>query len=42
MPVAANLNIARFPIVPDTKLQDAGNRFWLLLVAQGVEDWVQR
>lgn len=23
-------------------LQDAGNRFWLLLVAQGVEDWVQR
>jgi hypothetical protein len=25
-----------------TKLQDAGNRFWLLLVAKGVEDWVQR
>jgi hypothetical protein len=24
------------------KLQDAGNRFWLLLVAQGIEDWVQR
>jgi hypothetical protein len=23
-------------------LQDAWNRFWLLLVAQGVEDWVQR
>jgi hypothetical protein len=23
-------------------LQDAGNRFWLLVVAQGVEDWVQR
>jgi hypothetical protein len=23
-------------------VQDAGNRFWLLLVAQGVEDWVQR
>jgi hypothetical protein len=23
-------------------LQDAGNRFWLLLIAQGVEDWVQR
>jgi hypothetical protein len=23
-------------------LQDVGNRFWLLLVAQGVEDWVQR
>jgi hypothetical protein len=25
-----------------TKLQDAGNRFWLLMVAKGVEDWVQR
>jgi hypothetical protein len=24
------------------KLQDAGNRFWLLVVAEGVEDWVQR
>lgn len=24
------------------KLQDAGNRFWLLIVAEGVEDWVQR
>ncbi|MGB3903428.1 MAG: hypothetical protein WBB22_00755 [Anaerolineae bacterium] len=23
-------------------LQDAANRFWLLLVAKGVEDWVQR
>ena len=23
-------------------IQDAGNRFWLLLVAKGVEDWVQR
>ena len=23
-------------------LQDAGNRFWLLLVSEGVEDWVQR
>jgi hypothetical protein len=23
-------------------LQDAGNRFWLLLMAEGVEDWVQR
>lgn len=23
-------------------LQDAANRFWLLLVAEGVEDWVQR
>jgi hypothetical protein len=23
-------------------LQDAGNRFWLLLVAKGIEDWVQR
>jgi hypothetical protein len=23
-------------------LQDAANRFWLLLIAQGVEDWVQR
>ncbi|NIS78659.1 MAG: hypothetical protein GTO14_00145 [Anaerolineales bacterium] len=23
-------------------LQDAGNRFWLLLMAKGVEDWVQR
>lgn len=23
-------------------LQDAGNRFWALVVAQGVEDWVQR
>ena len=23
-------------------LQDAGNRFWLLLLSQGVEDWVQR
>jgi type IV secretory pathway VirB10-like protein len=25
-----------------TTLQDAANRFWLLLVATGVEDWVQR
>jgi hypothetical protein len=25
-----------------TKLQDAGNRFWLLILAKGVEDWVQR
>jgi hypothetical protein len=24
------------------KLQDAGNRFWLLILAEGVEDWVQR
>ena len=24
------------------KLQDAGNRFWLLILANGVEDWVQR
>lgn len=24
------------------KFQDAGNRFWLLLVSQGIEDWVQR
>jgi hypothetical protein len=23
-------------------LQDAANRFWLLLIAKGVEDWVQR
>jgi hypothetical protein len=23
-------------------LQDAGNRFWLLLMSEGVEDWVQR
>jgi hypothetical protein len=23
-------------------LQDAANRFWLLLVAKGIEDWVQR
>lgn len=23
-------------------LQDAANRFWLLLLAEGVEDWVQR
>lgn len=23
-------------------LQDAGNRFWALVVAQGVEDWVRR
>lgn len=23
-------------------LQDAGNRFWLLMMAEGVEDWVQR
>jgi hypothetical protein len=23
-------------------LQDAGNRFWALVVAEGVEDWVQR
>jgi hypothetical protein len=23
-------------------LRDAGNRFWLLLLAKGVEDWVQR
>jgi hypothetical protein len=23
-------------------LQDAANRFWLLLLAKGVEDWVQR
>lgn len=23
-------------------LQDAANRFWLLLIAEGVEDWVQR
>jgi hypothetical protein len=23
-------------------LQDAGNRFWLLVIAEGVEDWVQR
>jgi hypothetical protein len=25
-----------------TALQDAANRFWLLLVAKGIEDWVQR
>jgi hypothetical protein len=25
-----------------TTLQDAANRFWLLLLAEGVEDWVQR
>jgi hypothetical protein len=25
-----------------TTLQDAVNRFWLLLVAKGIEDWVQR
>jgi hypothetical protein len=24
------------------KLQDAGNRFWLLILAEGVEDWVRR
>jgi hypothetical protein len=24
------------------KLQDAGNRFWLLIVAKGLEDWIQR
>jgi hypothetical protein len=24
------------------KLQDAANRFWLLIVAKGLEDWVQR
>jgi hypothetical protein len=23
-------------------LQDAGNRFWLLIISQGVEDWVRR
>jgi hypothetical protein len=23
-------------------LQDAANRFWLLLIAEGVEDWAQR
>jgi len=23
-------------------LQDAGNRFWALVIAEGVEDWVQR
>ena len=23
-------------------LQDAGNRFWLLIMSQGVEDWVRR
>ncbi len=23
-------------------IQDAGNRFWLLLLSNGVEDWVQR
>jgi len=23
-------------------IQDAGNRFWLLLLSKGVEDWVQR
>ena len=23
-------------------LQDAGNRFWLLLISEGVEDWVRR
>jgi hypothetical protein len=25
-----------------TKLQDAWNRFWALIVAKGLEDWVQR
>ena len=25
-----------------TKLQDAWNRFWVLMVAKGLEDWVQR
>ena len=29
-------------VINNATLQDAGNRFWLLLVAQGVEDWVQR
>lgn len=24
------------------KLQDAGNRFWLLILAEGIEDWVRR
>jgi hypothetical protein len=24
------------------KLQDAGNRFWLLIMSQGIEDWVRR
>jgi hypothetical protein len=23
-------------------LQDAGNRFWALVIAEGVQDWVQR
>ncbi len=23
-------------------LQDAGNRFWLLIMSQGIEDWVRR
>jgi hypothetical protein len=23
-------------------LQDAGNRFWSLMMAEGVEDWVRR
>ena len=23
-------------------LQDAGNRFWILILATGAEDWVQR
>jgi len=23
-------------------IQDAGNRFWLLILSKGVEDWVQR
>jgi hypothetical protein len=23
-------------------LQDAGNRFWLLVISEGVEDWVRR
>ena len=23
-------------------LQDAGNRFWALVMAEGVEDWVRR